>query len=225
MIRLEGVEKRYGAKAALARLDLEIPAGRMVALLGANGAGKSTTLAIAAGQVLPDAGRVILGGHDLAKEPLAARRALSYLPQDSPLPRSLRVDETLAFFAEVRRAPGDAVAPLLALAGLEAERATRVQELSGGMRRKLAFAAALLPGPVAVVLDEPFTGLDEGVTTRFEKALRARREEGAAVLLASHDLERTVALADEVVLLEHGAVARRALASEVRAWEVRARLG
>jgi len=221
VIRLAAVEKRYGGKVALARLDLEVAAGRIVALVGANGAGKSTTLSIASGQVVPDAGRVELGGKDLASDPLGARRALAHVPQDSPLPRALTVGETAAFFAEVRGVARAEVAPLVVLAGLEADEGTLVRELSGGMRRKLALAVALLPGPVALVLDEPFAGLDEVAQRRFEDALRARRDLGAGILVASHDLDRVVGLADEIVVLARGTVVRRAKAADIDAATLR----
>jgi ABC-type multidrug transport system ATPase subunit len=224
VIRLCAVEKRYGGKVALAPLDLAVDAGRIVGLVGANGAGKSTALSIASGQVVPDAGRVELGGKDLAADPIAARRALSYVPQESPLPHALTVDEVFAFFAEVRGVPIDQTAPLVALSGLEADRTALVRELSGGMRRKLALATALLPGPVSIVLDEPFAGLDELAERRFEAAIRARRGAGAAVLVAGHDLDRIVALADEIVVLSHGQVARRAKAGEVDGAALRALL-
>jgi len=224
VIRLEGIEKRFGHKVALGKLDLSVPKGRIVALVGANGAGKSTALQIAAGQVIPDAGRVVLGGCDLASDPLGARRALGYLPQESPLPRALTVVETIEFFAAIRGAAEADAGEAMRLAGLDAESKTLVRELSGGMRRKLAFATAILGGATAIVLDEPFAGLDEASVVRFEDALRRRREE-AGILVANHDLERTLDLADEVVALRSGNVVHRGASIDILPGRLREILG
>lgn len=215
MIELEGLRKAYGKTVAVSDVSETIGQGEIVALVGPNGAGKSTTLGIATGQVIPDAGRVRLGGHDLVGAPLEARRALGYLPQEPLLPRYLTPAELLAFVADVRGAPRDGNDALLALAVEPTDRERLIAELSVGTQQKVAFAAALVGAPAAIVLDEPFTGLDVRAVGRFERAVRERAEAGAAVLLSSHDLEGIERLATRAVALRGGVISARLGAGEV----------
>ncbi|MBI2897974.1 MAG: ABC transporter ATP-binding protein [Deltaproteobacteria bacterium] len=205
-LSLESVAKTYGRKVALERADLQVAAGEIVALVGPNGAGKSTTIGIATGQVIADTGRIRLGGKDLVAEPIEARRALGYLPQDPLLPRHLTGAELMRFVADVRSVPHDRVIALLDMALDRADHDRLIGELSAGTQRKLALAAALLGDPVALILDEPFAGLDVGAVARFEAEIRRRSAGGTAVLFSSHDLEGVTRLATRVVALRAGRV-------------------
>lgn len=225
MIELEGLAKAYGKTVAVQDVTETIGKGEIVALVGPNGAGKSTTLGIATGQVVPDAGRVRLGGHDLVAAPLDARRALGYLPQEPLLPRTLTPIELLAFVADVRGASREGNEALLALALETPDRDRLIAELSVGTQQKVAFAAALVGAPVAIVLDEPFTGLDVRAVARFEEEVRRRAARGAAVLLSSHDLEGIERLATRAVALRGGRILSRLGPGEVTEAALGALLG
>lgn len=181
-----GVLKRFGRRVVLQDQTLRVDPGEAVVLRGPNGSGKSTLIGCICGTVIPDAGTIAIGGHDLQAEPLAARARLRYLPQEIEVPPGLTGRELLSFFADVH---GDA-------SGLE--RAAAFTELgdaldrlattySVGMRRLLAFAT-LLPGEADLwVLDEPFAGVDEQGRGRMLSALERARAKGVGVLLAAHD--------------------------------------
>jgi ABC-2 type transport system ATP-binding protein len=225
VIELEALTKAYGKTVAVQNVTETIGRGEIVALVGPNGAGKSTTLGIATGQVVPDAGRVRLGGHDLVTAPLDARRALGYLPQEPLLPRYLTATELLAFVADVRGVPKGGNDALLALALEGPDRDRLIAELSVGTQQKVAFAAALVGAPVAIVLDEPFTGLDVRAVRRFEEEVRRRAAAGAAVLLSSHDFEGIERLATRAVALRAGCVSARLGPGEVTEPALAALLG
>lgn len=185
-LRAQGVSKRFGSHQVLQGVDLHIDAGRAVVLLGPNGAGKSTLLACICGTLIPDEGTIEIGGHDLVAEPIAARAALRYLPQEPEVPEGITGLEYLAFHADVH---GDRP-------GLErAMRATGLAEslerlattYSVGMRRRLSFAT-IVPGRSAlIVLDEPFAGVDAQGRARMLEILQQLQRNGAGLLLAAHD--------------------------------------
>ena len=184
-LRVRGLVKRYADRQVLAGIDLDVRAGKTVALLGQNGAGKSTLIGCVVGTVIPDEGQVEIAGHDLRREPLAARQALRYLPQEIELPAGLTGRELLEFHAQVFAAPA-ASAAAAELTGLGPALDLLATTYSVGMRRRLAFAA-LSPGDAAVyVLDEPFAGVDADARETLLAWLDRRRRAGAAILLAAH---------------------------------------
>jgi len=183
---LDEVTKRYAGRTVLDALSLRVEAGETVVLRGPNGAGKSTLLGCIAGAVIPDEGRIEIGGHDLATAPLAARAALRFLPQEPEVPAGLGGDELLRFFAEVHGDPAsfDRAAAFLGFGDALAHFATTY---SVGMRRLLMFAA-LLPGRGRLwVLDEPFAGVDEHGREKIRAVLLRALSEGAGVVIAAHD--------------------------------------
>ena len=183
---IEALTKRYADRAVLAGVSLRVEPGQTVVLRGPNGSGKSTLLGCIAGTVIPDEGHIAIGGHDLAREPLRARAALRYLPQEPEVPPGLSGRELLGFFAE---AYGDdaAVERSAAFLGFGDALDRFATTYSVGMRRLLAFAA-LLPGRGRLwVLDEPFAGVDAEGRAKIRKAIERALEGGAGIVLAAHD--------------------------------------
>ena len=175
MLTLTGLTKSFGERRVLDRLDLEIAAGESVAMLGANGSGKTTTLRCLAGLARPDAGRIVIGGVDLARDPIGARSRLSYLPQKSVFPPTLTVRETLAVVARLRRIPpAAAVDRELDACGLVTLADRGVGHLSGGERQRLAMAVAFLPSVDLYLFDEPSASLDPAASRLLFQRARQR---------------------------------------------------
>lgn len=203
-IELIGLEKRYGSVQAVRGIDLVVPQGQLVALIGHNGAGKSTTLRMMLGLLRPTAGSVRLMGHDVVAEPAQARRQYGAVPEEPALFGYLSAREHLQMVAEIRG--GGDVEEALVISGLADDAERLIREYSQGMRRRTALAAALLGRPPVLILDEALNGLDPPSAARVKAALRERVAAGASVLLSTHVVETVEALADRVVMLAHGRV-------------------
>jgi ABC-2 type transport system ATP-binding protein len=188
-IEVRGLSRSFGTTQALAGLDLTVGAGEMVALLGPDGAGKTTVMRLLAGVLAADSGTARLAGCDISQEPEAAREHLGYVPQRFSLYGELTVWENLRFLAEVRgiggevwRARGRA---MLDFVGLEPFRDRRARDLSGGMRQKLGLAAALLHEPPVLLLDEPTGGVDPLARQGFWRLLVRLLRQGVAILIST----------------------------------------
>lgn len=193
-LQVRGLSKRYAGRSVLDNLDLDLAAGETLALTGPNGAGKSTLLGCVVGTVIPDAGVIRIAGHDLAREPIEARRALRYLPQEVEVPAGLTGRELIEFHADVFGEPA-ALERAVALADLGPAIDLLATTYSVGMRRRLAFAC-LLPGPGRLyVLDEPFAGVDSHARVALLEWLGERRRAGAGILLAAHEASEGPAIA------------------------------
>ena len=204
MIRFERVSKRYGHHVALSGFSLEVGRGEVVALLGPNGSGKTTSLKAAAGLVHPSEGAVTLGDPPrLASEP-GARRVLSYLPQKVAFPEALTGREVVEFYRRLRGLHATRTEEALHVAALNGARSRPVGTYSGGMVQRLGLAVAALPDAPVLLLDEPTSSLDaEGLGAVYALAERARRE-GRAVLFTSHQPSDVERLADRVAVLVGG---------------------
>jgi len=209
VIELTDVRKSFHSNEVLSGLSLSVDPGELVGLIGPNGAGKSTALRVLTGQLLPDAGRASLGGHDVQSHPLEARQALGYVPQDGGLEPFLTGEEVLRFVADVRGVAdaGPKIDDLLSQFALSDARHRLTREYSEGMGRRLAIAAALLPEPPALILDESLNGLDPRGARLVKAALRSRRDAGAAILMTGHFLETMESLCSRVLLLHRGRIA------------------
>lgn len=208
MIRFSDVSKAFHRRTVLDRFSLQVEPGQIVGLIGRNGAGKSTALRVLTGQLLPDGGSVSVGGHDVSRAPLEARRLLGYVPQGGELEPFLTGYEVLELVASLRGAPVSEVAPLLERFELTAAKDRLTREYSEGMTRRLALAAALVGSPPALVLDEPLNGLDPKGVRLVRATLLERAAQGAAVLVTGHFLETLERISSRVVLIEAGTVAR-----------------
>ena len=207
-IRLRGVVKRYGAITAVNGLDLDVPQGTCVGLLGPNGAGKSTTMRLLTAQAIADKGELEVLGYRLPAESKAARAECGVVPQLDNLDVTLTVEQNVLVFAHLYRI-GRAERPAaieraLKMANLVDRRATRVDKLSGGMRRRLLIARALVHGPRLVLLDEPTVGLDPQVRQELWALIDALRAEGTTILMSTHYIEEAQRLADTVLIMSHG---------------------
>jgi len=221
LLRVDRLRVRYGERWAVDDLSFAVGAGEVVGLLGPNGAGKTTTLSVLATLCPPTEGRVVVAGHDVDRDPAAARRALGFVPQAVALYPTLTARENLRFFARLlglhRGAARAAVAQALDIAGLADRGDESVATFSGGMQRRLNLACALLHTPRALLLDEPSVGVDPQSRERIFAAVRAQAAAGTAVLYSTHDMEEAERLCTRVVLIDHG----RAVASDTPAALVR----
>jgi lipooligosaccharide transport system ATP-binding protein len=207
-IRLRGVVKRFGPTTAVDGLDLDLPTGTCVGLLGPNGAGKSTTMRMLTAQAIADEGEIDVLGYRLPGDSKVARAECGVVPQLDNLDITLTVEQNLRVFAHLYRIPRNerkaAVDRAIGIANLTDRRATKVDELSGGMRRRLLIARALVHRPRLLLLDEPTVGLDPQVRQELWALIDRLRSEGTSILMSTHYIEEAERLADSVTIMSHG---------------------
>ena len=205
-ITISEVTRDFGRRRALNKVSLRLAAGQMIALLGPNGAGKSTLLSIVATLLAPSAGQVRYGEHDGARAGAALRARIGVLGHDLYLYSELSAAENLRFFAKAYRLSGveRRIDEALERANLSARRNEVVAGFSRGMRQRLALERALLHEPRLVLLDEPFTGLDDAAARGLRDRLAVLRDRRCIVLVTTHDLEAIDGLVDGAVVLRGG---------------------
>jgi len=206
MIRVEDFEKSYRDIFAVRGLSFEVAAGSVLGVVGPNGAGKTTTMRALAGIIPPSAGRLSIAGHDLVNDSIAAKSQLAFVPDEPQLFDVLTVWEHLEFTASIYRAHRFAAEAerLLAQFELTDKRDTIAQELSRGMRQKVAICCAYLHQPQAIIFDEPLTGLDPRGIRTLKASIRERAAAGAAVMVSSHLLDLIDDLCSHLLILHHG---------------------
>ncbi|RSV15037.1 ABC transporter ATP-binding protein [Sphingomonas sp. ABOLG] len=224
-ILIDDLSVGYGEQRVLDRLSLRVPAGSITALLGGNGAGKSTTLATLLGFVRAQSGTVLVAGIDPGTNPDAARRRMAYLPENVALYEHLSAVENVDYLLALsdERKERGAITEALAAAGLQ-QRAwdQRLGGFSKGMRQKVAIAVALLRDVPVLLLDEPTSGLDPRATADFNALVQAVRDRGTAVLMVTHDLLSAADVADRIGFLEAGRITDEAEARGPQRFDVRA---
>ncbi len=207
-ITLRGLVKRFGPITAVDGLDLDVPLGKCIGLLGPNGAGKSTTMKALTAQVIADEGQLEVLGYRLPEDSKQARAEMGVVPQLDNLDVSLTVEQNLLVFAHLYRVPAGeraaAIERALDMASLRDRRTSKVDQLSGGMRRRLLIARALLHQPRLVLLDEPTVGLDPQVRQGLWALIDRLRSEGVSILMSTHYIEEAQRLCDEVTIMSHG---------------------
>jgi len=207
-LRLRGVVKRFGNLTAVDHLDLEVPEGTCVGLLGPNGAGKSTTMRLLTAQAIPDEGEIEILGLPVPARSKEARALCGVVPQLDNLDITLTVEENLRVFAYLYRVPRNerkaAIERALQIANLTDRRDTKVDNLSGGMRRRLLIARGLVHQPQLILLDEPTVGLDPQVRQELWALVDRLRSEGVSILMSTHYIEEAERLADTVTIMSHG---------------------
>ncbi len=207
MIEVAGLSKLYGDFAAVSDLSFTVRPGEVLGLVGPNGAGKTTTLRSITGIIPPSAGRVQIAGHELATDPIGAKRALAFFPDEPRLFDYLTVSQHLAFVARIYGVGNhEAIAqPLLD----EFEIADKADQLPGalsrGMKQKLAIACGLLHSPQVMFFDEPLTGLDPLGIRRMKNSIVRRARAGATIVLSSHLLHLLEEVCSHVLILKRGA--------------------
>jgi lipooligosaccharide transport system ATP-binding protein len=203
-----GRRQAVRALTAVGGLDLDVPYGTCVGLLGPNGAGKSTTMKALTAQVIADEGELEVLGHRLPADSKQARAEMGVVPQLDNLDVSLTVEQNLLVFAHLYRvAKADreaAIERTLGIANLRERRGAKVDELSGGMRRRLLIARSLLHRPRLLLLDEPTVGLDPQVRQELWALIDRLRSEGVSILMSTHYIEEAERLCDEVTIVSHG---------------------
>lgn len=209
MIRVDGVEKRFGAAHVLRGVSFSIGENEIVGFVGPNGAGKTTTLRVMTGFYAPDAGRVSISGLDVALSPIEARTLLGYLPENTPLYPEMRVVEYLLFRARLkgvaRAQRADRVDEVCERLEITDRRRQRIAELSKGYRQRVGLADALVAKPPVLLLDEPTSGLDP-VQTKELRELLSRLGQSHTVLLSTHALAEVEAMCGRVIVLVGGRV-------------------
>jgi ABC-2 type transport system ATP-binding protein len=219
MIEVEALAKRYGSFTAVAGLSFSVNPGQVLGLVGPNGAGKTSTLRCITGIIPMSAGAVRIAGHDLASDPVAAKRELAFFPDEPRLFDYLTVRQHLAFVARIYGVEGhEALAePLLAELELADKADVLPVELSRGMKQKLVIACGLLHSPKAMFFDEPLTGLDPLGIRRMKDSIVRRAREGAAVVLSSHLLHLLEEVCTHVLILKKGEKVANGTIAEVAA--------
>src|ERR1700689_4858478 len=213
LIEAAGLQKHFGNTTALAGIDLELPEGEITAILGPNGAGKTTLVRAVATLLRPDAGRLLVLGHDTVRESIAVRRLIGLAGQSAAVEPTMSGRENLAMVARLygarRRAARAAADRVLELLDLTEARDRLVRTYSGGMRRRLDLGASLVGSPRLLLLDEPTTGLDPRSRSELWDAIRGLVDAGTDVLLTTQYLDEADHLASAIVIIDHG----RAVAS------------
>jgi ABC-2 type transport system ATP-binding protein len=218
-LEVRALEKRFDHP-AVDGLDLSVPAGEFYTLLGPNGAGKTTTLRLVTGLLKPDRGSIAVYGIDALADPIAARRIMAWVSDEPMIYEKLTPMEYLDFVAglwavESNRAAARA-RDLLGWLGLAPHADERCEQLSKGMRQKVALAGALVHEPKLIMLDEPFTGLDAGSSRVVKEVLRERVRAGCSVIMTTHILEVAERMADRIGVMANGKLIAGGTLDELR---------
>jgi ABC-2 type transport system ATP-binding protein len=220
-VRSQGLVVRYGRATAVDDLSFEVAASSVVALLGPNGAGKSSTVRCLVGLQEPQAGRIEIGGHDLAAQPRAAKATVGYVPENGTVYEALTPNEMLLLKGRLHglddAVSRDRARCMLEVLGLVDRADDAMAGFSKGMRQKVVLACALLPDPSVLILDEPMSGLDVETTQMFKELLAVLCARGKAILYSSHLLDVVEKVADRVLILAHGRLAAAGTVAELRA--------
>jgi ABC-2 type transport system ATP-binding protein len=206
MIEVEALTKRYGSFTAVRDLSFSVRPGEVLGLVGPNGAGKTSTLRCLAGIIPTSAGKVVIAGHDLATDPVAAKRALAFFPDEPRLFDYLTVRQHLAFVARIYGVANheELAKPLLEELELVEKADVLPGELSRGMKQKLVIACGLLHSPSVIFFDEPLTGLDPLGIRRMKDSIVRRARDGASIVLSSHLLHLLEEVCTHVLILKKG---------------------
>lgn len=221
MIEASGLQKRYGETVAVKGVDFVVYPGEIVGFLGPNGAGKTTTIKMLIGLLRPSAGTARIGGHDVQREPLAAKALLGYVPDQPYLPEKLSAREYIQLVAglyqlepRTARVRGE---ELLRLFGLEERGDELLGGYSHGMRQKAALTGALLHNPGAFFLDEPTVGLDPRSARLIKDILRAQAARGTSIFMSTHILEIAERMCDRVFIINKGQIVAAGTLEQLRA--------
>jgi lipopolysaccharide export system ATP-binding protein len=221
VLRAEGLRKVYRGRAVVDGVDLELHQGEVVGLLGPNGAGKTTSFYMIVGFITPDRGRVLLDGRELSRLPMykRARLGIGYLPQESSIFRRLTVEQNVLAILQSRRMPGPErrkrLDHLLEMMGVAHIRRSRGYELSGGERRRVEIARALVSEPKFMLLDEPFAGIDPIAVADLQHVVSTLREQGLGVLITDHNVRETLTITDRAYILFEGRIELAGTADEI----------
>ena len=219
MLEVTGLRKRYGERTAVAEVSLQVRAGEVLGLLGPNGAGKSTTVGIISGLTAADAGSVTVGGATLAADEFAYKRRIGLVPQDLALFEDLPALANIELFGALYDLPKATLkqraAEVLAMVGLADRAKDKPATFSGGMKRRLNIACALVHDPDVLLLDEPTAGVDPQSRNAIFDNLEALKRAGKALVYTTHYMEEAERLADRIVIIDHGRVVASGTGAEL----------
>jgi ABC-2 type transport system ATP-binding protein len=220
MITTENLSRNYGSKAALIGLNLTVEPGEILGFLGPNGAGKSTTVKILTGMIHPDAGRAIVAGFDVVKEPMEVKKRIGYVPETAALYDGLTGGEYLELIACLYHIDSKTAAArrseLLELFGLLGNEHDRMSEYSKGMRQKVAIIAAMMHRPEVLIMDEPLDGLDANTAMIVKELLKQMAHQGKTVLFCSHILDVVDRMCSKIVIINHGRLVASGTSDELK---------
>ncbi|WP_395088941.1 ABC transporter ATP-binding protein [Armatimonas sp.] len=219
MLELKNLTKRYGERVAVDRLSLNVKRGERFGLLGPNGAGKTTTISMLVGALKPDSGEILFNGEPLSGESDPLKRKIGYVPQELALYDDLTAVENLRFFGAIYGLSGSHLAEqvnqALELAGLADRAKSRVRTFSGGMKRRLNLAAALLHEPELLVLDEPTVGVDPQSRNAIFEALEKLAARGITLLYTTHYMEEVERLCERIAIMDQGQIVAEGTLAEL----------
>jgi ABC-2 type transport system ATP-binding protein len=221
MIELQQLRKLYGSLVAVDDISLSVRAGEVFGCLGPNGAGKTTTIRMMMGLLQPTAGRVVLGGHDLAREPIAAKRICGFVPDRPHLYEKLTGAEFLDFVSGLYQVP-EAVArrrrdELLELFDLADWATELIESYSHGMKQRVVMGAALIHAPRILVVDEPMVGLDPRGARLLKRTFRRLARDGVTIFMSTHSLEVAQETCDRIGIIDEGRLIAVGTVDELRA--------
>lgn len=207
-IEVRALTKRFGYKRALNGVNLSLNGGECLAIFGPNGAGKTTLIRILSSLMRPTSGEVIVGGYDVKSEGEDLRRIIGVISHNTFLYDNLTAFENLRFYGRMYGVQGleERIEEVLGLAGLRGQRHERVQTFSRGMQQRLSVARAILHEPAILLLDEPYTGLDQNGIQRLKGILGGFRDRGKTMIMTSHDLQRGLEMCSRVAILHSGVI-------------------
>lgn len=221
MIEVQNLRKTYGPAVAVDGATFEVRAGEVFGLLGPNGAGKTTTIHCISGLLKPASGRVRVAGHDVVREGKAARASIGVAPQELALYEELSAAENLAYWGGVQGLRGtqlkQRIEETLELFGLQDRAREAVKRFSGGMKRRLNFACAVVHGPKVLLLDEPTVGVDPQSRVRLLETVRQQARQGVCVLYTTHYMEEAETLCDRLAIMDNGRLIAQGTLGDLRA--------
>ena len=213
-ILLKNISKNYGDQKALNGVTLTIEKGQITGLLGPNGAGKSTLMKIITGAILPTSGTAVVNGVDVVASPLQVQQSLGYLPEHNPQYLELYVREYLEYVAQLYKVDKERIPTVIEQTVLGPEKHKKIGSLSKGYRQRVGLAAALIPDPEVLILDEPTTGLDPAQLIEIRTLLK-NIATNKTVLFSTHIMQEVVELCDTVIFLQSGEIKRQCDRSEI----------
>lgn len=215
-ILVDRVTKWYGSQAAVSQVEFELKPGEIVGFLGPNGAGKSTTLKMITGYLQPDEGGTFVGGFDVQKNALAAKKLIGYLPESNALYYEMYVKEYLKFVADLYAInnASSAITSVIERTGLEREQRKKIGQLSKGYKQRVGLAAALIHQPKVLVLDEPTSGLDPNQIVEIRQLIQ-QESANKTVLFSSHILQEVEAICNRVIIIQKGKIVADASLEEL----------
>ncbi len=221
IVRLRTLHKKYGEFTAVDHIELDVPYGQVFGVLGPNGAGKTTTLRMITGLLKPTSGNIVIDGHDMGEDSVAAKKVTGFIPDRPYVYDKLTAFEYLEFIGGLYQMPAKQIAArmreLLDLFELREWGDNLIESFSHGMKQRLVFAGALLPNPRLLVVDEPMVGLDPKGHRLIKNLFKELAHDlGMTVLLSTHTLEVAEEVCDQIVIINHGRIIARGTLSELR---------